>query len=183
MRRGARGYTAFNAPGDRRFDDSVRDFYTLVDHGHLVAPLGNSDTHDLNWVLDGTTRNYVFVDDTRTNPLDEAQFVAAIRAHRVVATSGPWLDIEIAAAEGTTPTVGPGQSIVPRDHAVWADVTVSQTRSSTSSGSASPWAAARRRRSPSTERAHVSLAGRVEIGDADTWIGITATAIPPCRSR
>ncbi len=50
------GYTAFNAPGDRRFDDGVRDFYTLVDHGVLVAPLGNSDTHDLNWVLDGTTR-------------------------------------------------------------------------------------------------------------------------------
>ena len=45
------GYSAFNAPGDRRFDDSVRDFYTLVDHGHLVAPLGNSDTHDLRWVL------------------------------------------------------------------------------------------------------------------------------------
>jgi len=59
------GYTAFNAPGDRRFDDGVRDFYTLVDHGHLVTPLGNSDTHDLNWVLDGTTRSYVYVDDPR----------------------------------------------------------------------------------------------------------------------
>ncbi|MEO7735721.1 MAG: hypothetical protein ABIY55_32500, partial [Kofleriaceae bacterium] len=37
------GYSAFNVAGDRRFDDSVRDFYTLVDHGHLIAPLGNSD--------------------------------------------------------------------------------------------------------------------------------------------
>jgi len=50
------GYTAFNIPADRRFDEGVRDFYTLIDHGRLIAPLGNSDTHDLNWVLDGTTR-------------------------------------------------------------------------------------------------------------------------------
>jgi len=99
------GYTAFNAPGDRRFDDSVRDFYTLTDHGHLIAPLGNSDTHDLNWVLDGTTRTYVYVDDPRVAPFDEAGFVAAIRARRVVATSGPWLDVEAAPARGATPTV------------------------------------------------------------------------------
>ena len=77
---------------DRRFDDSARDLYTLYDHGHLVAPMGNSDTHDLNWVLDGTTRNYVFVDDPRTTPFDQDGFVAAIRARRVVATSGPWLE-------------------------------------------------------------------------------------------
>src|SRR5262249_37073309 len=61
------GYSAFNANGDRRLDDGVRDFYTLVDHGHLVIGVGNSDTHDFNWVLDGTARNYVFVDDPRTN--------------------------------------------------------------------------------------------------------------------
>lgn len=175
------GYTAFNAPGDRRFDDSVRDFYTLVDHGHLVTPMGNSDTHDLNWVLDGTTRTYVFVDDTRTSPLDEAGFIAAIRARRVVATSGPWLDVEVAPAEGVTPTVGPGQAVVPRDHAVWVDVTVSQTRfvhvdriTITVGGKAQVIAV------PPSVRTH-RWAGRVEVGTEDTWIGITAdgdTALP-----
>ena len=35
-------------------------------------------------------------------------FVAAIRARRVVATTGPWLDVEVAPTEGATPTVGPG---------------------------------------------------------------------------
>lgn len=122
------GYTAFNAPGDRRFDDSVRDFYTFVSHGHVVTPMGNSDTHDLNWVLDGTARTYVFVDDPRTKPFDEAAFIAAIRARRVVATTGPWLDVEVAPAEGVTPTVGPGQIVASRDHKVWVDVTVSQAR-------------------------------------------------------
>ena len=121
------GYTAFNDGKDRRFDDSVRDFYTLLDHGHVYAGLGNSDTHDLNWVLDGTTRNYVFVDDPRTLPFDQDGFVAAIRHHRVVATSGPWLDVEVAPKRGA-PTVGPGQHVVPVDGAVWVDVTVSQAR-------------------------------------------------------
>jgi hypothetical protein len=32
------GFTAFNVPGDRRFDDSVRDFYTMVDHGRSTRP-------------------------------------------------------------------------------------------------------------------------------------------------
>jgi len=175
------GYTAFNAPGDRRFDDSVRDFYTLLDHGVFVTPMGNSDTHDLNWVLDGTARTYVFVDDTRTNPFDEPGFIAAIRAHRVVATTGPWLDVEVAPAQGVTPTVGPGQAVVPRDHAVWVDVTVSQAR----------FVHVDRIRIdvggkvqvidvPPNVRTH-RWAGRVEVGDTDTWIGITAdgdTALP-----
>jgi hypothetical protein len=174
------GYTAFNAPGDRRFDESVRDYYTFVDHGHVITPLGNSDTHDLNWVLDGTTRNYVFVDDPRTQPFDEAGFVSAIRARRVVATSGPWLDVEIAPAEGVTPTVGPGQFVTPRDHAVWVDVTVSQTKfvhtdriTITVGGRGAQTIAV-----PPGVRQH-RWRGRVEVGDVDTWIGITADGDTP----
>src|ERR1051325_10930129 len=121
------GYTAFNAPGDRRFDDSVRDFYTLVDHGHLVTPLGNSDTHDLNWVLDGTARSYVYVDDPRTKPFDEAGFVRAIREHRVVATTGPWLDVEARTGKDASKTVGPGQSLAAKGE-VWLDIKVSSAK-------------------------------------------------------
>jgi hypothetical protein len=174
------GYTAFNAPGDRRFDDSVRDYYTFVDHGHVITPLGNSDTHDLNWVLDGTTRNYVYVDDPRTQPFDEAGFIAAIRARRVVATSGPWLDVEVAPAEGVTPTAGPGQFVTPRDHAVWVDVTVAQTRfvhtdriTITVGGRGAQTIPV-----PPGVRQH-RWRGRVEVGDVDTWIGITADGDTP----
>ena len=177
------GYSAFNMPGDRRFDDSTRDFYTLVDHGHLVTPLGNSDTHDLNWVLDGTARSYVFVDDPRTNPFDEDGFVRAIRARRDVATTGPWLDIEAARGKGATPTVGPGQALAADHGAIWLDVTVSQAR----------WV--------HTERLAITVGGKlaklidvpagqrsfrwqgdIAVGSADTWIGITAdgdTPMPP----
>ncbi|HEU4734387.1 MAG TPA: CehA/McbA family metallohydrolase [Kofleriaceae bacterium] len=177
------GYSAFNAPGDRRFDDSVRDFYTLIDHGHLIAPLGNSDTHDLNWVLDGTTRSYVYVDDTRLAPFDEAGFIAALRARRVVATSGPWLDVEVAAARGATPTVGPGQALHATGRA-WLDVTVWQARfvrveriRITVGGPAGP-ALAATIDVPAGVRSH-HWSGAVELPDADTWIGVTADGDTP----
>ncbi|HEY5923000.1 MAG TPA: CehA/McbA family metallohydrolase, partial [Kofleriaceae bacterium] len=180
------GYSAFNVPGDRRLDDGVRDFYTLVDHGYLIIGLGNSDTHDLNWVLDGTARNYVFVEDHRLNPFDEAAFIAALRARRVVATTGPWLDVEAAPKQGATPTVGPGQWLSPEAGAVFLDVTVAQTR----------WVKTERIRItigspdgpklvhqidvPPNVREH-RWTGRIEVGPDDTWIGVTAdgdTAMP-----
>jgi hypothetical protein len=177
------GYTAFNIPGDRRFDDGVRDFYTLVDHGHLVAPLGNSDTHDLNWVLDGTTRSYVYVDDPRTSPFDQAGFIAAIRARRVVATSGPWLDVEVAAKKGATPTVGPGQALH-ASHTAWVEVTVSHARFvqvdriRITVGSPGGPALAEAIDVPAGLGSY-HWAGAVTLGDADTWIGVTADGDTP----
>ncbi|HTR52412.1 MAG TPA: CehA/McbA family metallohydrolase [Kofleriaceae bacterium] len=173
------GYSAFNAPGDRRFDDSVRDFYTLVDHGHLVAPLGNSDTHDLNWVLDGTARNYVFVDFPRTQPFDEDGFVNAIRARRVVATTGPWLDVMASRDRDASVTVGPGQALAAKDGAIWLDVTVSQTRwmhvervRITIGGPSGPQLVQTIDVPPGVRTHH--WAGRIDVGSADTWVGVTA---------
>lgn len=180
------GYSAFNVPGDRRMDDGVRDLYTLVDHGHLVTAVANSDTHDMNWVLDGTARTYVYVDDPRTNPFDEDAFIAAIRARHTVATTGPWLDVEAAPKEGATPTVGPGGSLVPEQGSVWVDVTLSQTQwvhvekiRITVGGAAGPELVQTIDVPPNVRTHH--WAGRVPVGNADTWIGVTAdgdTAMP-----
>src|SRR3569832_2497702 len=49
------GYSAANVPGDRRLDDTLRDLYTLYDHGHPVAATGGSDTHDFNSLLEHNT--------------------------------------------------------------------------------------------------------------------------------
>jgi len=179
------GYTAFNVPGDRRFDAGARDFYTLIDHGHVVAPLGNSDTHDLNWVLDGTTRSYVYVDDARLAPFDEAGFIAALRAHRVVATSGPWLDVEVAAARGATPTVGPGQLLRAAGTA-WVDVTVSQARFCharqlriTVGAAGGPGPAVTTTVELPGGQHSFHWAGEVAVGSGDTWIGVTADGDEP----
>ena len=180
------GYSAFNVEGDRRLDDGVRDLYTFYDHGHTLIPVANSDTHDLNWVLDGTARTYVFTDDPRGNPFDEAAFIAALRARRTVATTGPWLDVEAATKEGATPTVGPGQSLEPDNGGIWLDITLSQTK----------WVHVERIRitigtaegpklvqqvdiPPDVRTQHWT--GRIAVGAQDTWVGITAdgdTAMP-----
>lgn len=177
------GYTAFNVAGDRRFDDGVRDFYTFIDHGRLITPLGNSDTHDLNWVLDGTTRTYVYVDDPRTAPFDQAGFIAAIRARRVVATSGPWLDVEVAAAKGATPTAGPGQ-VLRAPGTAWVELTLSQARfvqadriRITVGTQAGPALVHTLDVPPGSRTFH--WAGPVAVGRLDTWIGITADGDTP----
>ena len=164
------GYAAFNVPGDRRLDDGLRDFYTLIDHGKLVAPMGGSDSHDFNWVLDGTGRTYVFA----AWPFDQAAYVAAIRARRTVATSGPWLDVAVAAKQGA-PGVGPGEHVVPDGGAVWVDITVSQAR----------WMQVERIRIEVGGRPTQTIAvpagprsfhwqGAVTVGAADTFVGVAA---------
>lgn len=182
------GYTAFNVPGDRRFDDSVRDFFTLTDHGVLVAPLGNSDTHDLNWVLDGTSRNYVFMPEDKLDlaSFDESAFIEAIRKHRVVATTGPWLSIAASSSKDAKSTVGPGATVRPRSGAVWLDITLSQAkfvkteRIRITIGSDRGPKLVETIDVPPNVRTH-HWAGRVAVGKLDTWICVTAdgdTALP-----
>jgi hypothetical protein len=182
------GYTAFNVPGDRRFDDSVRDFFTLTDHGVLVAPLGNSDTHDLNWVLDGTSRNYVFMPEERMDlrSFDEGAFVEAIRRRRVVATTGPWLSVLASSSEQAKSTVGPGATVRSSNGSVWLDITLAQAKfvkteriRITIGGTAGP-VLVETIDVPAGARTH-RWTGSVAVGKLDTWIAVTAdgdTALP-----
>src|SRR5690606_23222239 len=121
----------------------------------------------------------VFVDDTRLSPFDEDAFIAALRARRVVATTGPWLDVEASAKQGDTPTVGPGQALAAEGGAVWLDITLAQTRwvkveriRITIGGPTGP-TLVQQIDVPANVREH-RWAGRVEVGTADTWIGVTA---------
>jgi hypothetical protein len=176
------GHTNFNLRKDRRLDESVRDFYTFVDHGFLVAPLGNSDTHDFNWILDGTARTYVFVDEPKTRPFDEPAFLAAIRKRRVVATNGPWLDVEVSQAKGQ-PSVGPGQSIAAKG-SVWVDITVERARfvqvekvRITIGGQTKPQLV-QTIDIPKGDRSF-RWAGRIALPRRDTWIGVTVEGDTP----
>jgi hypothetical protein len=166
------GYSAFNMTGDRRFDEGARDYFTFVDHGHLLIPVGNSDTHDLNWVLDGTARSYVFVDDPRTKPFDEAGFIAALRARRVVATTGPWLDVEVAAQKGA-PTVGPGQ-YVRASGTVYVDITLSQA-SFVKAERMVVWVGGK----PSQLFGTGPIQQEIDVGTEDTWLAVTADGDTP----
>lgn len=179
------GFTAFNVPGDRRFDDSVRDFYTMIDHGHPLAPLGSSDTHDFNWNHDGLARTYVFVPDPRTKPFDEAAFIHGILSRRVVATTGPWLEVKVTAAQGSTPAAGPGQFLHATGTA-WVEVTLAQARFvhtdklKITVGTPTGPAVLQTLDVPPNAR-DFHWAGAIPIGAVDTWLGVTAdgdTAMP-----
>jgi hypothetical protein len=169
------GDTAFNAEGDRRLDEGVRDFYTMIDHGFLVTAVGNSDTHHLNGIRDGLTRTYVFVDDPQTSPFDEAAFVEAVRARRTVATTGPWLDVEAVSAGGRTPA-GPGQVLSAPRGRLTLDIAVAQARFSradrlrvlTGNGSAPP--VVREIAVPPGARWRGTV--DVDLGGRDGWIGV-----------
>jgi hypothetical protein len=161
----------------------VRDFYTLIDHGWLVAPVGNSDTHDFNWVHDGLARTLVFVPDPRTDPFDQARFVDAVRARRTEATTGPWLDVHVAPHEGVA-GVGPGEVVAADDGSVFLDVRVSQARFVqtdkiviTAGTPTGPHVVATVPVPPATRT--FAWRGRVAVGSADTWIGVTADGDTP----
>ncbi len=177
------GFTAFDVPDDRRIEDGVRDLYTLVDHGHPIAALGNSDTHDYNWVADGAARSFVFVPAARTDPFDQAAFIAAIRARRTEATTGPYLEVAASPRDGG-PAVGPGELVAADNGAVWLDITVSVARfvvvdrvRITIGGTAGPQLV---KTIPLVRGERTShWRGRIRVGHADTWIGVTADGDTP----
>jgi hypothetical protein len=176
------GFTAFNVEGDRRIDASVRDYLTLVDHGVLVAPVGNSDTHDFNWVVDGTARTYVYADPPAL-PLDTGAFVQAIRARRTVATTGPWLEVRASASPTASRAVGPGQVLRARTR-VWLDVTVAQARFVKTArlrvwlGTPRGPELVRELEVPAGVRRH-PWSGWISVGRADTWLVVTADGDAP----
>jgi hypothetical protein len=176
------GYTAFNAPKDRRVDEGVRDFYTLIAHGALVAGVGNSDTHHLNGVHDALARTYVFSDDPRVAPFDRDAFVRAIRNRRAIATTGPWLDVE-AVAQGARAPAGPGQAVtapgghveldVELDQAAWCHASEIRVRVGKPDGTST--IAATLKVTGEKTRVQVPL----EVGAQDTWIGVDAGGDDP----
>jgi hypothetical protein len=82
---------------DRRSVDRViADWFSLLDHGHLVTATGNSDTHHLTYNLAGYPRNYVRVDDDRPARLTADALAAAVKSHRAFFTTGPFVSVAVA---------------------------------------------------------------------------------------
>ncbi|HEY4242792.1 MAG TPA: CehA/McbA family metallohydrolase [Kofleriaceae bacterium] len=162
------GFDAFSAPGDHREAQCAHDFFELTDRGWLVAPMGNSDSHDYNWVLDGTARTYVYVPDARTEPFDQAAFIAAIRARRTVATTGPWLDLDVGGAK-------PGGHVVARG-TVHVTISVRQARFSRADH-LRIWigtdAGPREARTLVLTGSPFTWSGEIPVGARDTWVGAT----------
>ena len=101
----------------------MRDWYAMLDAGIRITATGNSDSHKLTYHECGVPRNLVQVPNDDPRGFDESSFVGAVRAGRVVVTSGPavWLTV---AGHGIGESANPGEQEV---HVVvdapgWVDV-------------------------------------------------------------
>ena len=70
---------------------TVDDWFTLLNLGFRYTALGNSDTHGTTSTESGCPRNYVLVDEDDPAFLDDQLVADAVRAHRVVASYGPFV--------------------------------------------------------------------------------------------
>jgi hypothetical protein len=168
------GFLAYDTPTDERLSRAVQDFYTLWRNGVEVTPLGNSDTHHLNWILAGFPRSYVRVPDARTTPFDEAGFIQALRGQHTVATTGPFLDVRV---EGTA---GPGDIASATAGTVVLEVHLRQP-SYIHATRLRVWVGGDLRRSIDVPSGSTAFhwSGREAVGATDTWIGVDAAGDDP----
>jgi hypothetical protein len=104
----------------------------------------------------------------------------------VIATTGPWLDVQMARGQGEA-AVGPGQTVqASSSGSVWVEVTLGQARfvhveriTITIGGPGGPQVVHTIAVPANVGRFH--WADAIATGDVDTWIGVTAdgdTAMP-----
>jgi hypothetical protein len=90
------GYDATSLPKIRQV---LFDWMRLLGQGHRYTGTGNSDSHKLFYVDPGVPRNLIRWGDVKSDAEDfrasEAEIIRAIKAGRVVVTSGPVLDVEV----------------------------------------------------------------------------------------
>ena len=73
----------------------MSDWYAMLDAGVRMTATGNSDSHRITYHEAGVPRNFVRVDDDAPAHFDEARFIEAVRAGRVVVSSGPFVKLEV----------------------------------------------------------------------------------------
>ena len=83
-----------NGPSLDRYRRLRDDWFSLLRQGVVRTATANSDSHRANEVA-AAPRNLVRVEADVPSPFDEAAFVRAVRAGRVVGTTGPIVDARV----------------------------------------------------------------------------------------
>ncbi|MCB9670419.1 MAG: CehA/McbA family metallohydrolase [Alphaproteobacteria bacterium] len=71
----------------------IDDWFTLLNLGFKFTVLGNSDTHGFTGVESGCPRNFVMAETDDPAFLDDQAIADAVKAHRVVASYGPFVQL------------------------------------------------------------------------------------------
>ena len=78
----------------------LQDWYNLLNRGHRIAGVGNSDSHTVHQAFAGYPRNYVPSEARLAGEIDVADVAAALCAGQVFTTTGPVVELEV---DGTAP--------------------------------------------------------------------------------
>jgi hypothetical protein len=101
----------------------MADWYALLDAGVRMTATGNSDSHRITYHEAGVPRNFVQVGDDAPSKLDPAHFVEAVRAGRVIVSSGPFVRLEVGGhGIGEECAAGDQEVHVTVDAPAWVDV-------------------------------------------------------------
>lgn len=99
----------------------LRDWFNLLNRGHRIAAVGNSDSHDVASELAGWPRNYIASSTDVPHEIDPAEIAANIRAKRVYTTYGPIVDFSVNAVPMGGDATAMASTAHQRD-AGWIDV-------------------------------------------------------------
>jgi hypothetical protein len=106
-----------------RVEQCLRDWYALLNAGFRPVATGNSDSHKVTFQEAGVPRTLVALDRDDPAAFDERAFVGAIRAGRVVVSSGPFVQLEAQGKSiGSTIDAGEVEIVVRVDAPAWVDV-------------------------------------------------------------
>jgi len=90
-------------PGQEARTGFLDDWLSFLNHGHRVTALGNSDAHD--WSAPGSPRNFYQSPTDDPAAFDPADLVAAVKAGRVVVSSGAFARVTLDGTAGLGDTV------------------------------------------------------------------------------
>jgi hypothetical protein len=106
-----------------KVEDVMKDWFALLKAGMRPVATGNSDSHKLVFAEAGVPRNYVRVPNDDPAAFDQKAFIEAIRAGRVVVSSGPFVRLFVGDKEiGDEVPEGDVEVELRVDAAPWVDV-------------------------------------------------------------
>jgi len=85
----------YQDPVRRSVDRVVDDWFSLLNHEHLVTATGNSDTHHLTFNIGGYPRNYLHIVNDHPEAVTPKQIAQAIKGHHAFFTTGPIVTLTV----------------------------------------------------------------------------------------
>jgi hypothetical protein len=75
--------------------EAIEDWFHLLNRGYVFPIVGSSDSHGIDREEPGYSRTYVSLPDEKGKPLDQADFLAALRKGRSFISNGPLIAFSV----------------------------------------------------------------------------------------